>query len=204
MVVVVFALLWFVEMQRYDSLYANYTSLINQYSSLQQQYSALQNQYNSLQNQYLKLNENYMNLQNMYNSLLNDYVSCIEKIGPSSPTSTLQVEAIGLSGISTGIATLTLLINNPPGNSVSINGFTLGSLSCVFTTPLIVPAGAQGFTVQIRIPVVNGYFAPTGVNVNGITATCSGNQAANVGIQYSGYITAVNGQTYPFTVTAFS
>jgi hypothetical protein len=37
-----------------------------------------------------------------------------------------------------------------------------------------------------------------------MTVSCSGSQTAAVGIQYSGYLTTVSGQTYPFTVTASS
>jgi len=58
--------------------------------------------------------------------------------------------------------------------------------------------------IQITLPVSNGNFVTSGVSVNGTGATCSGSQAAQVGIQYSGYITTVSGQTYPFTVTATS
>jgi flagellin-like protein len=124
--------------------------------------------------------------------------------GSASKTATLTVQAESLVNIGNPPATLTLLISNPSSSGIGINGFTLGSLSCVLSTPLQVPAGTQGELIQITLPVTNGYFATSGVSVNGTSATCSGNQAAQVGIQYSGYITTVSGQTYPFTVTASS
>jgi flagellin-like protein len=124
--------------------------------------------------------------------------------GSASKTSTLQVQAVSLTGVSTNQATLTLLVSNPSSSGIGINGFTLGSLSCVLSTPLQIPAGTQGEMLQITLPVSSGDFATSGVSVNGTGATCSGTQAAQVGIQYSGYITTVSGQTYPFTVTASS
>jgi len=140
--------------------------------------------------------------------------------GSASKTATLQVQAVGLTGVSSGSsATLTLLISNPSSSGIGINGFTLGSLSCVFSSPVQVPAGTQGGQLTIALTINNGAF--TGVsttsgnsaNVTGsggvtvpssITASCSGSQTAAVGIQYSGYVTTVSGQTYPFTVTASS
>ena len=128
--------------------------------------------------------------------------------GSASKTATLQVQAVGLSGISSGKANLTLLVSNPSSSGIGINGFTLGSLSCVFSSPFQVPAGTQGEQITITLQVTNsGYFATNGVSIPGsssITVTCSGNQTAAVGIQYSGYLTTVSGQTYPFTVTASS
>jgi len=126
--------------------------------------------------------------------------------GSASKTSTLQIQAVGLTGVSTNTATLTLLVSNPSSSGIGINGFTLGSLSCVLSTPLQIPAGTQGAMLQITLPVSSssGDFATSGVSVNGTSATCSGTQAAQVGIQYSGYVTTVSGQTYPFTVTASS
>ncbi len=126
---------------------------------------------------------------------------------------------------------MTLLISNPSGSGASINGFTLGSVSCVFqNNPIPIPAGTQGLEIQIQIPVSNGVFGSSSSSwsayatiisssssssssssgssssstTNQYTATCTGTQAAQVGIQYSGYITTVSGQTYPFTVTASS
>ncbi len=124
--------------------------------------------------------------------------------GSASKTSTLQIQAVGLTGVSTNSATLTLLVSNPSSSGIGINGFTLGSLSCVISTPLQVKAGTQGAMMQITLPIANGQFLTSGVSVNGTSATCSGTQAAQVGIQYSGYVTTVSGQTYPFTVTASS
>ncbi|KUO79329.1 MAG: hypothetical protein AT718_04290 [Vulcanisaeta sp. JCHS_4] len=125
--------------------------------------------------------------------------------GSASKTSTLQIQAVGLTGVSTNSSTLTLLVSNPSSSGIGINGFTLGSLSCVLSTPLQIPAGTQGAMIQIKLPISsNGQFSTSGVSVNGTSATCSGTQAAQVGIQYSGYVTTVSGQTYPFTVTASS
>jgi len=102
-----------------------------------------------------------------------------------------------------------LLVSNPSSAAIGINGFTLGSLSCVFSSPISVPAGTQGELLVIELTGSSGNF--TGVSAiylggtpQSITATCSGKQAAQVGVQYSGYVTTVSGQTYPFTVTATS
>ncbi len=124
--------------------------------------------------------------------------------GSASKTSTLQVQAVSLVNVGNPPATLTLIVSNPSSSGIGINGFTLGSLSCVLSTPLQIPAGTQGEMLQITLPVSGGDFATSGVSVNGTSATCSGTQAAQVGIQYSGYVTTVSGQTYPFTVTASS
>ena len=133
--------------------------------------------------------------------------------GGAAKTATLQIQAIGLTGVSSGSsATLTLLISNPSSSGIGINGFTLGSLSCVFSAPVQVPAGMQGGELTITLTITNGAFTGVssvsgsgGVTVpSGITATCSGSQTAAVGIQYSGYLTTVSGQTYPYTVTATS
>jgi flagellin-like protein len=135
--------------------------------------------------------------------------------GSSAKTATLHIQAVGLTGVSSGTnATLTLLISNPSSSGIGINGFSLGSLSCVFSSPVQVPAGIQGGELTIVLTITNGAF--TGVATNGITGSggitvpsgttvsCSGSQTAAVGIQYSGYLTTVSGQTYPFTVTASS
>ena len=146
--------------------------------------------------------------------------------GSASKTATLQVQAVGLNNTAAlskatsnnpADAYLTLLVSNPSSAAIGINGFTLGSLSCVFSQPISVPAGTQGELLVIAISGYNGNF--TGVDPQHsyvgtttlqsfqslqITATCSGKQAAQVGVQYSGYITTVSGQTYPFTVTATS
>jgi len=143
--------------------------------------------------------------------------------GSSAKTATLQIQAVGLNNTaaaassSGGDAYLSLLVSNPSSAAIGINGFTLGGLSCVFSQPISVPAGTQGELLVIAISGYNGNF--TGVDPQHsyvgtttlqsfqnlqITATCSGKQAAQVGVQYSGYITTVSGQTYPFTVTASS
>ena len=130
--------------------------------------------------------------------------------GSASKTATLQVQAVGLTGVSSGSsANLTLLVSNPSSSGIGINGFTLGSLSCVFSTPLQIPAGTQGESIIIVLSISSGNF--TGVNTiylggsaQSIATTCTGRQAAQVGVQYSGYLTTVSGQTYPFTVTASS
>jgi len=140
--------------------------------------------------------------------------------GSSAKTATLQIQAVGLNNTaaaassSGGDAYLSLLVSNPSSAAIGINGFTLGGLSCVFSQPISVPAGTQGELLVIALKGSNGNF--TGVDISNsyigntplsslkITATCSGKQAAQVGVQYSGYITTVSGQTYPFTVTASS
>jgi flagellin-like protein len=136
--------------------------------------------------------------------------------GSASKTASLQVQAVGLTGVSSGSsANLTLLISNPSSSGIGINGFTLGSLSCVFSSPVQVPAGTQGGQLTIVLTISNNAFTGVattngitgsgGITVSsGITASCSGSQTAAVGIQYSGYLTTVSGQTYPFTVTATS
>ena len=133
--------------------------------------------------------------------------------GGAAKTATLQIQAIGLTGVSSGSsANLTLLISNPSSSGISINGFTLGSLSCIFSSPVQVPAGTQGGELTITLTITKGAFTGVsgitgsgGVTVpSGTTAKCSGNQTAAVGIQYSGYLTTVSGQTYPYTVTATS
>ena len=134
--------------------------------------------------------------------------------GSASKTSTLQIQALGLSGVGNGSNTspyLVILVSNPSSSGVGINGFTLGSLSCVFQNPVSIAAGTQGGNLTIALKTSGGYFV-TGssaitVYYNGAPATtgsCSGQQSAQVGIQYSGYLTTVSGQTYPFTVTATS
>ncbi|BDR92747.1 archaellin/type IV pilin N-terminal domain-containing protein [Vulcanisaeta souniana] len=135
--------------------------------------------------------------------------------GSASKTATLQIQAVGLNNTANINATansyayLSLLVSNPSSAAIGINGFTLGSLSCVFNQPLSIPAGTQGELLVIKLAGSNGNFTGVssiylGVQQSSITATCSGRQAAQVGIQYSGYITTVSGQTYPFTVTATS
>lgn len=143
-----------------------------------------------------------------FQSLLTSPYIVSSSSSEASTTSTLQVQAVGLTGVSTGTATLTLLISNPSSVSIGINGFTLGSLSCVLSRPIQVPAGASDMQVMITLPVSNGYFSTSGVSVtyNGQStqAICTGQQMVQVGIQYSGYLTTVSGQTFPFVVTASS
>jgi len=141
--------------------------------------------------------------------------------GSASKTATLQIQAVGLNGTASltpgpGTAYLSLLVSNPSSAAIGINGFTLGSLSCVFSQPISVPAGTQGELLVIALTGSSGNF--TGVDTqhsyigntqlsslsSSFTVTCSGKQAAQVGVQYNGYVTTVSGQTYPFTVTATS
>ena len=140
--------------------------------------------------------------------------------GSASKTATLQIQAVGLNNTATlsssTPAYLSLLVSNPSSAAIGINGFTLGSLSCVFSSPISVPAGTQGELLVIAltgssgnfigVSISNSYIGNTPLSSlsSSLTATCSGKQAAQVGVQYSGYITTVNGQTYPFTVTASS
>ena len=139
--------------------------------------------------------------------------------GSASKTATLQIQAVGLNNTAAlaspngGTAYLSLLISNPSSAAIGINGFTLGSLSCVFSQPISVPAGTKGELLVIAltgssgnfigVSISNSYIGNTPLS-SSLIATCSGKQAAQVGVQYSGYITTVNGQTYPFTVTASS
>ena len=148
--------------------------------------------------------------------------------GSASKTATLQVQAVGLNNTAGPLsqnspAYLSLLVSNPSSAAIGINGFTLGSLSCVFSSPISVPAGTQGELIVIAltgvtpssssssgianftgVSISNSYIGSTSLQSLQITATCSGKQAAQVGVQYSGYVTTVSGQTYPFTVTATS
>jgi flagellin-like protein len=134
--------------------------------------------------------------------------------GSASKTATLQIQAVGLNNTATlssnTPAYLSLLVSNPSSAAIGINGFTLGSLSCVFSSPISVPAGTQGELLVIALTGSSGNFTGVstiylgGSQLSGISATCSGKQAAQVGVQYSGYVTTVSGQTYPFTVTASS
>jgi archaeal flagellin N-terminal-like domain len=134
--------------------------------------------------------------------------------GGAAKTATLQIQAVSLNNTATlsssTPAYLSLLVNNPSSTAVGINGFTLGGLTCTFSPPISVPAGTQGEFLVIKLTGSSGYFTGVsstiylGGSQQSITATCSGNQTAAVGAQYSGYITTVSGQTYPFTVTATS
>jgi flagellin-like protein len=144
--------------------------------------------------------------------------------GSASKTATLQVQAVGLNNTAGPLsqnspAYLSLLVSNPSSAAIGINGFTLGGLSCVFSSPISVPAGTQGELIVIALTGVtpsssssSGIANFTSVSaiylggspLSGISVTCSGKQAAQVGVQYSGYVTTVSGQTYPFTVTATS
>ncbi|WP_069806962.1 archaellin/type IV pilin N-terminal domain-containing protein [Vulcanisaeta thermophila] len=134
--------------------------------------------------------------------------------GSAAKTATLQVQAMSLTRVSSGnAANLTLIVSNPSQSGIGINGFTLGSLSCVFPTPIQIPAGTQGEQIIITLKITNGNFTGASqyyVITSGTSAAqytnvvCNGYQAAQVGVQYSGYVTTVSGQTYPFTVTASS
>ncbi len=134
--------------------------------------------------------------------------------GSSAKTATLQVTATELSGITTGTAQLSLLVSNPTSTGVGINGFTLGNLICTFTSPIQIPAGTTGASITFYIPVQSGSSSAsvfgTGVTATALassyqgTISCSGTQNAEVGVQYSGTVTTVSGQSYPFTVTASS
>jgi len=134
--------------------------------------------------------------------------------GGAAKTATLQIQAVSLNNTATlsssTPAYLSLLVSNPSGTAVGINGFTLGGLTCTFSPPISVPAGTQGEFLVIELTGLSGYFTGVstiylgGSQLKSISATCSGNQTAAVGAQYSGYLTTVSGQTYPFTVTATS
>ena len=202
----VFGTLWFITNQNYTTLLASYNTLKAQYDNLQTQCNTLQAELNNLQSQYSSCETQLNNLQVQNTQLKQELQGC-------GLTTTLQVQAVGLTGVSSGSVKLTLLISNPSSSGIGINGFTLGSLSCVFSSPVQVPAGTQGGQLTITLPVASGQFSTSGVTVSGtggvsvpstISVSCSGSQTAAVGIQYSGYLTTVSGQTYPYTVTATS
>jgi len=200
----VFGTLWFITNQNYTTLLASYNTLKAQYDNLQTQCNTLQAELNNLQSQYSSCETQLNNLQVQNTQLKQELQGC-------GLTTTLQVQAVGLTGVSSGSVKLTLLISNPSSSGIGINGFTLGSLSCVFSSPVQVPAGTQGGELTIALSISGGAFTgvsgvtgSNGITASGITASCSGSQTAAVGIQYSGYITTVSGQTYPFTVTASS
>jgi len=87
--------------------------------------------------------------------------------GSASKTATLQIQAVGLNNTATlssnTPAYLSLLVSNPSSAAIGINGFTLGGLSCVFSSPISVPAGTQGELLVIALTGSNGNF--TGVNI---------------------------------------
>ena len=123
--------------------------------------------------------------------------------GGAAKTATLQVQAVSLTGISSGTsATLVLVVSNPSSTAIGINGFTLGGLTCTFNKTIPISSGTQGEQLQIQLSINGGQF--TGASINGQSGSCTGQQAAVVGTQYSGYLTTTSGQTYPFTVTASS
>lgn len=191
-----------------DALKASYAMLQSKYEELQSSYSTLESQYNQLQSQYNELNSEYTSLLSNYLSLQNQCQ------GTSiSNTATLQIQAVGLTGVGSGkSATLVFIISNPSSSGIGINGFTLGSLSCVFNQPIQVPADAQGGELLITLTINNGAFTGvSGIMANGgiiaqggTTASCSGRQTAAVAVAYSGYLITVSGQTYPFAVVASS
>jgi hypothetical protein len=201
----VFGTLWFITNQNYTTLLASYNTLKVQYDNLQTQCNTLQAELNNLQSQYSFCETQLNNLQAQNTQLKQELQGC-------GLTTTLQVQAVGLTGVSTNSSTLTLLVSNPSSSGIGINGFTLGSLSCVFSSPVQVPAGTQGGQITITLGISNGAFINAtsvtgsgGVSVPSTTSvSCSGSQTAAVGIQYSGYLTTVSGQTYPYTVTASS
>jgi len=206
----VFGTLWFVSNQNYSTLLAAYNSLKAQYDNLKAQYQGLESQYSGLQDQYSTLQSEVNELQGELANLKSQYQQ-LQQECHVNPTPILQVQALSLTGVSSGNPVLTLLISNPSSSGVGINGFTLGSLSCVFSTLVQIPAGTQGVQLTIKLIIQNDQFSGVssvsstgGMSVSGAAAVCSGTQTAQVGAQYSGYITTVNGQTYPFTVTASS
>ena len=147
--------------------------------------------------------------------------------GSSAKTATLNVQALGLSiGSSGSNSQLTLVLSNPSSSSIGINGFTLGGLTCTFSTAAIaVPPGTQG--AQLIINFVNegngqtisstsgGTFSPP-ITISGTdlsipsglstssspSVSCTGSVTLTAGVQYSGELTTTSGQTYPFTVSS--
>jgi len=142
-----------------------------------QNYTTLLASYNTLKAQYDNLQTQCNTLQAELNNLQSQYSSCETQLNNLQAQNTQLKQELQGCGLTT-------------------------TLSCVFSSPVQVPAGTQGEQITITLTISNGAF--TGASVNGQSGTCSGSQTAAVGIQYSGYITTVNGQTYPFTVTASS
>jgi hypothetical protein len=131
--------------------------------------------------------------------------------GSSAKTATLNVQALGLN---ISKANLTLVISNPSSSSIGINGFALGGLTCSFNTPITVPGGTQGATIEITLSN-NGANSPaSGFTIvstastlsNPVSAppasTCTGSVTLTPGVQFSGELTTTSGQTYPFTVSS--
>ena len=138
----------------------------------------------------------------------------------SAKTSTLNVQAMGLS-IGSSSSTLTLVLSNPSSSSIGINGFTLGGLTCTFSTAIAVPPGTQGAQLTITLPAGNGgYVSSTsgntvatpstssasitigGVGSGDSISVCTGSVTLTAGTQYSGGLTTTSGQTYPFPVSS--
>jgi flagellin-like protein len=119
--------------------------------------------------------------------------------GSASKTSTLQIQAMNL--YSNG--TLYLMVYNPSGSAISINGFTLGGLSCTLASgqsPIAIPSGANGeLTISISGTTATATFGSSSTSF-----TCTGSLTITPGVQYSGTIVTTSGQTYPFTVTTSS
>jgi hypothetical protein len=118
-------------------------------------------------------------------------------------SSTLQLQSVSLTGVSSGTsATLTLVVSNPSSSNIGITSLTLGGLRCGFRNPIPeVLAGAQGQPIVITLTISNKDF--TGASFNGVSAICIGSQPAQVGVQYNGAIITTSGM-YRFTVTASS
>ena len=130
-------------------------------------------------------------------------VGAAAKSSTVAKSSTLQLQSVSLTGVSSGTsATLTLVVSNPSASNIGIISLTLGGLTCDFSNPIPeVLAGAQGEPIVITLTVSNGDF--TGASFNGVSAICIGSQPAQVGVQYHGAIITTSG-TYQFTVTASS
>ena len=142
--------------------------------------------------------------------------------GSSAKTATLNVQALGLT-MGSKNSNLTLVLSNPSSSSIGINGFTLGGLTCTFSTAIAVPPGTQGAQLTITLsasngqtvstingkPAVSGTTAASVVTVSGSAgisgasiSVCTGSVTLTAGTQYSGELTTTSGQTYPFTVSS--
>jgi hypothetical protein len=144
--------------------------------------------------------------------------------GSSAKTATLNVQALGLTiGSTSGSnSQLTLVLSNPSSSSIGINGFTLGGLTCTFSTAIAIQPGTQGAQLIITLPAGNGAYVsstssgntvatPTtnsasitigGVGSGDSISVCTGSVTLTAGTQYSGELTTTSGQTYPFTVSS--
>ena len=135
--------------------------------------------------------------------------------GSSAKSATLNVEQSVLNIPLSGSAVLTLVVSNPSSSSIGINGFTLGGLTCSFNTPITVPGGTQGATIQITLSnsgantqasgfssVIASTLGVSSTSISSSSSTCTGSVTLTPGVQFSGELITTSGQTYPITVSS--